>query len=131
LGLELGSDDYLPKPFLPRELVLRVKRLLKTRTFSRVTICGYVIDSLQRAIFYEGLQVDLTFKEYEMAYYFMVNPNKALSREEILDKVWGQEYFGSTRVVDDTLRRLRKKMDHLMIEVVYGYGYILKAVEND
>lgn len=131
LGLELGSDDYMPKPFLPRELVLRVKRLLKSRVGHQTQVSGYILDHEQRAVYKDGIPCDLTFKEFEMAKYFIENSNKALSREEILDHVWGKDYFGSPRVIDDTLRRLRKKLESLNIEVVYGYGYILKAVLNE
>jgi two-component system response regulator CssR len=133
VGLELGSDDYLPKPFLPRELVIRTNKLLD-RVYGRVQdkmeadmqiIGEYRISTLQRAVFIEGTQIQVTNREFELLVYLMRNKNMLMSREQILLNVWGEDYFGSDRVVDDTIRRLRKKMDTLNIDTVYGYGYKL------
>lgn len=133
VGLELGSDDYLSKPFLPRELVIRINKLME-RVYGNVkeeikneifNIEGYKINKTQRTAFYENMELQLTNKEFELLVYFMENKNNLVSREQILIKVWGDDYFGSDRVVDDTIRRLRKKVDKLNIETVYGYGYRL------
>jgi two-component system response regulator CssR len=132
LGLELGSDDYLPKPFLPRELVIRVNKLMK-RIYPEeiqsqakvINIDGYIIDQAQRLVFYNDTEITLSNKEFELIIYLSENKNIALSREQILLKVWGQDYFGTDRVVDDTLRRLRKKLEGLNIETLYGVGYKL------
>lgn len=125
LGLELGSQDYLAKPFLPRELVIRAKNILERfHKDSKITnIPPYVIDPKGRLVFFKEKVIDLTSKEYELLIYFSKNLNIALSREQILDYIWGEDYFGSDRVVDDLIRRLRKKMPELNIETVYGYGY--------
>lgn len=133
VGLELGSDDYLSKPFLPRELVIRVNRLLE-RIYGNVNnetidvmerIGEYKISQRQRTVFLQDEEIQLTNKEFELLNYFVENKNSVVSREQILVSVWGEDYFGSDRVVDDTIRRLRKKVDKLNIETVYGYGYKL------
>jgi two-component system response regulator CssR len=135
VGLELGSDDYLSKPFLPRELIIRTNKLLErisaidseatTQTGSCLCIGGYSINKKQRTVFLGKDEVILTNKEFELLNYFIENKNNLVSREQILDTVWGDDYFGSDRVVDDTIRRIRKKVDKFTIETVYGYGYKL------
>lgn len=131
VGLEMGSDDYLPKPFLPRELVLRANRLLqvtkKTAVSPTLKIGEYIIDLEKRCVLKDGEEISLTVKEFETINYLIEEKNTALSRSQIIDSVWGLDYFGSERVVDDTLRRLRKKLPELSIEAVYGYGYRLKV----
>lgn len=135
VGLELGSDDYLSKPFLPRELVIRTNRLverLNIGTSSDIindeedaNIGPYRISKKQRVVFLNDEEIQLTNKEFELLNYFVENKNIVVSREQMLDGVWGEDYFGSDRVIDDTIRRLRKKVDKLNIETVYGYGYKL------
>ncbi len=128
IGLEMGSDDYLPKPFLPRELVLRVNRILKTAAVKEaVTIPGVEFDRVKRLLKNQETEISLTVKEFDLLEYFFENINRAISRNDILDHVWGMDYFGSERVIDDTLRRIRKKIPELPIETVYGFGYILKV----
>jgi len=133
VGLELGSDDYLSKPFLPRELVIRTNKLLE-RIYGRensedlnTSLClgEYKVIKLQRIAFFKDIELELTNKEFDLLVYFIENKNNLLSREQILRKVWGEDYFGSDRVVDDTIRRLRKKMCNLNIETVYACGYRL------
>ncbi|MFL0245411.1 response regulator transcription factor [Candidatus Clostridium stratigraminis] len=133
VGLELGSDDYLSKPFLPRELVIRVNKLME-RIYGKVneeavdillSIGDYRISKNQRTVLLGNEEIQLTNKEFELLNYFVVNKNTVVSREQILVNVWGDDYFGSDRVVDDTIRRLRKKVDRLNFETVYGYGYKL------
>ena len=135
VGLELGSDDYLSKPFLPRELIIRTNKLLE-RIYSTdkedahqisddLNMGEYRISKKQRTVFMGSEEVILTKKEFELLYYFIENKNNLVSREQILDTVWGDDYFGSDRVVDDVIRRLRKKIDKFTIETVYGYGYKL------
>ncbi len=123
VGLELGSDDYLPKPFLPRELVLRVKKLLDRLNPSINNIGPYIINNPSREIRLVNKVIDLTTKEYDLVLYFAKNQDRALSREQILDYIWGEDYFGSDRVVDDLIRRIRRKMTQLNLETIYGYGY--------
>ena len=126
VGLELGSDDYLAKPFLPRELVIRAKNLLN-RLQPKVSIIDnlkpYIINHGSRIVSHGERIIDLTSKEYDLLILFSENPNIALSRNQILDQVWGSDYFGSDRVVDDLVRRLRRKMPKLDVETIYGYGY--------
>jgi two-component system response regulator CssR len=130
IGLELGSDDYLSKPFLPRELVIRTNKLLervygKEKKQAIIHLAEYTIDIHQRTIFEEGKQILLTNKEFILLQYLIENKNIVVRREQILAYGWGENYFGSDRVVDDTIRRIRKKMEKLNIETHYGYGYKL------
>ena len=132
VGLELGSEDYLPKPFLPRELVIRTNRLLermnkkeKSEENECESIEGYKIDKKQRAVSFENIEIQFTTKEFELLCYFVSNKNIVVTRDQILDSVWGKDYFGSDRVVDDTVRRLRKKLERINLETLYGYGYKL------
>lgn len=129
LGLEMGCDDYLSKPFLPKELVLRSKKLIE-RFYENsqvakqgVKIGDYVIDLKKRSITYGDQIVDLTSREYDIVLYFANNRSIALSRDNILNRFWGDDYFGSARVVDNYIKNIRKKMPLLEIETIYGYGY--------
>jgi len=128
IGLEMGCDDYLPKPFLPRELVLRVERLLSyvKPVVQSGKIGPYTFNRNMRILSYNLERIELTVKEYDLLQLFSKQLGKAISRTDILDSVWGMDYFGSERVVDDTLRRLRKKAPELPFEAVYGFGYILR-----
>lgn len=134
MGLELGGDDYLAKPYSIRELVLRVKNII-TRTYqsdrkisnSRLIIGEYEIDKERRCVYQKGEIIQLTSKEYDLLLYFVDNIGMAFSRDQILNQIWGDDYFGSDRVVDDLLRRLRQKMPDLNVETIYGYGYRLTA----
>lgn len=132
LGLELGSDDYLAKPFLPRELVIRTKNLLERvygSNYQIINIPPYIVEEKSRRVKLENGLIDLTSKEFDLLLYFAKNQGIALSREQILEAVWGSNYFGTDRVVDDLIRRLRKKMPKLRIETIYGYGY--RMIENE
>ena len=128
IGLEKGSDDYITKPFSPKELVLRINNIMK-RTYkedaNRIVIDGYEIDEAQRLVFEKGRELDLTTKEFDLLMLFVKNKGTAFLREQILEQVWDVNYFGSDRVVDDTLRRLRKKIPNLSIHTIYGFGYRL------
>jgi two-component system response regulator CssR len=126
VGLELGSDDYLAKPFSPKELMLRVQAILRrTHPYAEgiIEYPPYLIDTNKRTITEDGMNIELTNKEFEMLQYFLNYPNTPLEREKILKQVWGDNYYGSDRVVDDLLRRLRQKMPDLKIETIYGFGY--------
>lgn len=133
MGLELGSDDYVSKPYSIRELMLRVKNLLN-RSYGNKTVTkignveefnGYVINYDKRIVTENDVNINLTSKEYDLLFFLLQNNTKAFSRDQILDKVWGNDYFGSDRVVDDLIRRLRQKMPNLSVETIYGYGYRL------
>lgn len=129
VGLELGSDDYLPKPFLPRELVIRVQRILQKKQAppkdETLYLADYHIDTLGRMVEDAGTSIALTHKEWQLLLYLADNLGRVVSREQILRQVWGEDYYGSDRVVDDTVRRLRKKLPRLPLETVYQLGYKL------
>ena len=125
IGLEKGCDDYITKPFSPKELVLRVNNIIK-RAYrddnNRISIDGYELDEEQRKIYADNVEIELTTKEFDLLMMFIKNKGIAFSRDKILENVWDENYFGSDRVVDDTLRRLRKKLPNLNIHTIYGLG---------
>ncbi len=128
IGLEKGSDDYITKPFSPKEMVLRVNNIIKRvyKEDTKISVDGYLIDEAKRIVYDDGDNVlDLTTKEFDLLMLFVKNKGTAFLREQILEKVWDDNYFGSDRVVDDTLRRLRKKMPNINIQTIYGFGYRL------
>lgn len=129
IGLELGSDDYITKPYSPKELVLRVnniiKRVYKESDNHILQYLDYKIDIDRRIVSESEKEIKLTTLEFDLLLLLMNNKNKSFSRDEILNSVWGDDYFGSDRVVDDLIRRLRKKMKKLNVNTVYGYGYRL------
>ncbi len=128
IGLEKGSDDYITKPFSPKELVLRVNNIMRRvykDEITRILIDGYEVDENQRKVFSAGSELELTTKEFDLLMLFIKNKGTAFSRDQILTKVWEVNYYGSDRVVDDTLRRLRRKMPNLSIHTIYGFGYRL------
>ncbi len=128
IGLELGSDDYVTKPYSPKELVLRVNNIIK-RTYmgqtQKITYDTYEIDIDKRLVKDNNKELSLTTLEFDLLLMLVQNKNKSFSRSHILEKVWGDNYFGSDRVVDDLVRRLRKKMPKLRLNTIYGYGYRL------
>ena len=128
IGLELGSDDYITKPYSPKELVLRVNNLIK-RTYAKNTekikYENYEIDIDKRIVWEESKELSLTTLEFDLLVMLLKNKNKSFSRNDILENVWGEDYFGSDRVVEDLIRRLRKKMPKLRLKTVYGFGYKL------
>ena len=99
-----------------------MRRTYKEDT-SRIEVDGYEIDEAQRTVYYQNEQIELTTKEFELLMLFVNNRGTAFQREDILTKIWETNYFGSDRVVDDTLRRLRRKLPNLSIRTIYGYGY--------
>ena len=128
IGLELGSDDYITKPYSPKELVLRVNNMIK-RVYSKdnkkIVYDGYTIDLDKRSVSQGEVEITLTTLEFDLLYMFVTNKNKSFSRDDILNIIWGSDYFGNDRVVDDLVRRLRKKMPDININTIYGYGYRL------
>lgn len=127
VGLELGAEDYLAKPFLPRELMLRVDRILK-RSHARVKprpleLAGYSLSAENRTVFRERERVELSSKEFDILLLLCQNRRRAFERQELIDRVWGEGYAASPRVVDDLIRRLRSKMKELPLESIYGFGY--------
>ncbi len=126
IGLEKGSDDYITKPFSPKELVLRVNNIIKRVYKERaqtIEIDSYLVDEIQRKVFHNNQEIDLTTKEFDLLMLFIRNKGTAFSRTQILDRVWEMNYYGSDRVVDDTMRRLRKKLPNFKVSTIYGFGY--------
>jgi two-component system response regulator CssR len=136
VGLEMGSDDYLAKPFLPRELVIRARKLLE-RVYGNSSnplspnqqhglfIRSYRIVLQQRTVWLGAERIDLTSKEFDLVQFFSEHLDMAFSREQLLTSIWGDDYFGSDRVVDDLIRRIRRKMPDFPLETIYGFGYRL------
>ena len=126
IGLELGSDDYVTKPYSPKELVLRVNNIIK-RTYNtqteKIAYETYEIDIDKRTVKENDKEISLTTLEFDLLIMFLKNKNISFSRNQILKNVWGDDYFGSDRVVDDLVRRVRKKLPKLKIKSIYGYGY--------
>lgn len=126
IGLELGSDDYITKPYSPKELVLRVNNIIKrvyAEKSEQVQYEKYLIDISKRTVFEDGNEIALTTLEFDLLLMFLNNKGKSFSRDDILKNIWGDDYFGSDRVVDDLVRRLRKKMPNIKINTIYGFGY--------
>ena len=132
MGLEYGADDYIIKPFNPMELLLRIKALLRRISDNeekKGIIQGkFKLDIYAKRIFKKNKEIDLTPKEYSIIKLFIENPNKAFSRDELMDLVWGEDYIGDPKIVDVNIRRLRSKIECLslnekFIETIWGFGY--------
>lgn len=144
-GFEAGADDYVVKPFSPREVVYRVKAILKrasataylspetNKTTNTIVFDHLVIDHDAHRITVDGQEVNLTPKEYELLHYLATSPDKVFSREELLKDVWNYEFFGDLRTVDTHIKRLREKLNKIspevgkMIVTVWGVGYKLEV----
>lgn len=132
LGLELGGDDYLSKPFSPRELVARVRSVFRRTFVSRgpgevIEIGSLKIYATDRRVMVRDKEVMLTPKEYEMLMLLVQHPRRTFNRQELLDRVWGYDYMGDVRAVDELVKRLRRKLRDYepknTIKTIWGYGY--------
>lgn len=140
-GITVGGDDYLTKPFSPMELVARVQSMFRRISMDtvekvpKVEFGNVTVDLVSKQAFADGEELVLTPLEYDLLYYLMVKNNQAISRAELLKEVWKIEYDIDTRATDDTVKRLRKKLEksNLSITTVWGYGFkmVLKKEEED
>ncbi|MBU3112452.1 response regulator transcription factor [Clostridium lacusfryxellense] len=135
MGLDIGANDYMTKPFAIEELLARIRSTLKNmpaikETLNVLSIRGLTLDLDQRMVTYNTIQIELTKTEFDLLKYLMDNKNIVLTRNKIIDIVWGYEYMGDTNVVDVYIRYLRSKIDDKFsvkfIHTVRGVGYVLK-----
>lgn len=140
-GITLGSDDYFTKPFRPMSLVVKVKAIFRRIEFENtnrendktLSFADVSINTSSKIVKYKDEIIDLTPNEYNLLTYLFENKDKAVSRDEILNNVWGYDAYVETRVADDTIKRLRKKIidTNLLIETVWGYGFRLGKKTNE
>lgn len=141
-GLTLGSDDYFTKPFSPMSLVMRVKSIFRRIEFEKnenhkdlqLNFGEIKINTGNKVVTFKSNNIELTPNEFSLLTYLFENQDRAVSREELLNKVWGYDSEVETRAADDTVKRLRKKISHtnVLIETVWGFGFRLKEKElND
>jgi two-component system response regulator MprA len=136
-GLDMGADDYLIKPFALEELLARVRMLLRrssetgTAKSSKLEYGDMVLDPDAREVFRGDVRVELTTKEFDLLHLFMMNPNRVLSRDLIMEKVWGYDYSGESNVLEVYVALLRQKLEEhghkRVIQTVRGAGYVLRG----
>lgn len=134
IGLELGGDDYVTKPFSPREVALRVRKILSRTSAAPARPATQMLRYAELSVNPDTMEVfvgeqklDMTAKEVHLLSYLIRNAQKVLNREQILKAVWGYDYYGDTRAVDAVVKRIRKKLPtenvHFSIQSIYGVGY--------
>jgi DNA-binding response OmpR family regulator len=134
LGFDLGVDEYISKPFSPKILVARVEAVLRRTTTSEdefIEAGGIVLDKSAHQVKIDGVEIELSFKEFELLTYFVTNQGVALSREKILNNVWNYDYFGDARTIDTHVKKLRSKMGPKgdFIKTIWGLGYKFEVDE--
>ncbi len=127
-GLSIGADDYIRKPFDIKVLLLRIKKLCHVEKMLHFKAVSLNQDTHE--VYIGDRLIDLTRKEFELLLYFLMNQNLVLSREKILDSVWGIDYDGDVRTVDTHIRRLRKKIGDSYIQTIFGMGYIMGGLHE-
>ncbi len=129
IGFDLGIDDYVTKPFSPKELVARVKAIIKRNTNDVLVIEGIKIDNLAHEVYVDDKLISLTPKEYDLLKYLMENVNIAMSRENLLSNIWGYDFYGDDRTVDTHIKTLRSHLGKYrnIIKTIRGIGYKIES----
>ncbi|TXJ06047.1 MAG: response regulator transcription factor [Aeromicrobium sp.] len=134
VGLELGADDYITKPYSPRELIARIRAVLR-RGLGEVVDDGSVVEASgirmdvdRHLVTFNGIEIQLPLKEFELLEFFLRNPGRALTREQLIDRVWGSDYVGDTKTLDVHIKRLRAKLETdpaqpKLLTTIRGLGY--------
>lgn len=143
MGLELGADDYIVKPFNPLELVARIRSVLRRSKKdtekvekNRVMSGPFILELKTQRFFKNGVLLKLTAREYQLMKLFMERLNEPITRDDLLDEVWGMDYFGDTKTVDVHIRRLREKIEDdpskpVYLKTVWGFGYSFQESESE
>ncbi len=145
MGLDIGADDYIVKPFSPSEVMARVRAVLRRAnktekneadSAQKITVGSLTVNMSEFSVYISGTPVSLTKKEVETMWIFASNPNKVFSRDNLLDSLWGYDYFGGSRTVDSHIKRLRAKLDETAhedwdIKTVWGAGYKFEVSKSE
>ncbi|MCC9621832.1 response regulator transcription factor [Thalassospira sp. MA62] len=135
-GLDLGADDYITKPFEIEEVLARIRAFLRMRQLVRqdhseqvLTYETLTVDVNRHEVYCDGKKIELTRREFDLLVFFLENPERVLTRDQLVEHVWGFDYYGDTNVVDVYVRYVRKKLTGSWIQTVRGVGYMLKRGE--